>query len=103
MPALIPLQRLEFPGDRYVSILMRVEILPGEFVARHTHPGLELTYVLDGEITIMVDGRPDRLLHAGDSFQVPAGVPHSMQTGISTAHAVATYVLEKDKPPLSWL
>jgi len=43
----------------------------------HLHPEAhELTYVLDGEIEIEVDGKRDRVRGGGMSF-VPKGVPHA--------------------------
>jgi len=102
MPTLTTLHRAEFPGDRYVTVLVRIEVAPGELAARHTHPGLEVTYVLECEATVMVQGRPDQALKPGDWFQVPAGVPHSVQNGDKVGRALATYVVEKDKPLVAW-
>ncbi|MDA8249716.1 MAG: cupin domain-containing protein [Rhodospirillales bacterium] len=92
------LRRTEFPGDRYVTVLVRVEIAPNTLIARHTHPGVETSYILDGEGVLMVQGQPDQTMKTGDGFQVPAGVPHSLQNGAATTRVVATYVVEKDKP-----
>lgn len=92
------LQKTEFPGDRYATILMAVEIAPGATVARHTHPGVESAYVLDGGGELKVQGQPDRTVKAKDGFQIPAGVPHSFQGGQQPTRLVITYVVEKDKP-----
>ena len=51
---------------------MMVLIESAEGAPRHTHPGLEMTYILDGEAILSVDGRPDQALKPGDSFEVPA-------------------------------
>jgi quercetin dioxygenase-like cupin family protein len=103
MPTLNVLHRAEFPGDGYVSLLVRIELLPAELVAPHTHPGLEMTYVLEGEATLSVRGQPDRTLRTGDWFEVPAGTPHSVQNSDRPARALGTYVVEKDKPLTTWL
>ena len=47
MPKLTILHRAEFPGD-YASVLVLIDVEPGEYVARHTHPGLEMTYLRRG-------------------------------------------------------
>jgi quercetin dioxygenase-like cupin family protein len=98
MPKLNILHRAEFPGDRYASVLVLIDVDPGEYVPRHTHPGLEMTYLLEGEATLTVDGRPDQPMKAGDWFQVPEGVPHSVQNGDKPTRALGHYVVEKDKP-----
>jgi hypothetical protein len=55
------LQKMDFP-DSYVTITASVEINPGAAVARHTHPGIETVYVLDGEFELAVKGDPARKL-----------------------------------------
>lgn len=92
------LKRTEFPGDGYVTLLAKVEIPPGALVARHTHPGVETGYILDGEGTLMVQGQPDQPVKTGDGFQIPVRTPHSVQNGDKTTRVLITYVVEKDKP-----
>jgi quercetin dioxygenase-like cupin family protein len=92
------LQKTEFPGDKYATILVAVEIEPGFTVARHTHPGVESAYVMDGELALFVKGQPDRKVKAGEGFQIPPEVPHGGKTGDKPAKLVVTYVVEKDKP-----
>jgi quercetin dioxygenase-like cupin family protein len=94
-----PLQKAEFPGDQWVTQTMLVEIAAGGMAPRHTHPGIEVTYVMEGEGDLLVDGQPDRHLKAGDSFQVPAGVVHAARnTGSVPEKLLVTYVVEKGKP-----
>jgi quercetin dioxygenase-like cupin family protein len=92
------LKRTEFPGDRYVTILAKAEIAPGVLVARHTHPGVETAYILEGGGMLMVQGQPDQAVKPGDGFQIPALAPHSVQNGGQTTRILLTYVVEKDKP-----
>lgn len=92
------LRRIEFPGDRYVTILARAEIGPGGIVARHTHPGVETSYVLEGKGTLQVKGRDDQAVGPGDTFQIPELVPHAARNGDMRMVIVTTYVVEKDKP-----
>jgi hypothetical protein len=42
------LQRLDSPGDKMATLLMLIEIAPNALVPKHTHPGGEVGYVLDG-------------------------------------------------------
>jgi quercetin dioxygenase-like cupin family protein len=68
-------------------------------VPRHTHPGDEIGYVLEGEVTVEFDGKPAAKLKAGDTFFVPAGTVHSAKNASKAAAVViSTYVVEKGKP-----
>jgi len=93
------LQRIEFP-NQYVTLVGTAELPPGGSLARHTHPGIETGYVLEGECLMSVDGQPDRLVKTGDSYLIPAGVPHSLKNASKdkVLKGLSTWVVEKDKP-----
>ena len=59
VPTITTLHRAGFPGDRYATVMVLIENAAG--APRHTHPGLETTYILEGEYTLIVDGRADRI------------------------------------------
>lgn len=81
------------------AVITRVEIAPGLSAGRHTHPGDEISYVVEGEADILVDGQPVRKVKAGDGFVVPAGAKHDAHnTGMQTLKLVGVYVVEKGKP-----
>jgi quercetin dioxygenase-like cupin family protein len=84
--------------DGYVTIEMRVEIDPGATVARHTHPGIESGYVVEGGIELTIEGEGARKLAVGDGFQVPTRTPHGGPNGPAKTVIISTYVVEKDKP-----
>jgi quercetin dioxygenase-like cupin family protein len=93
-----PLQALDFP-DGYKTVLGIAEIAPGASSGRHTHPGIETGYILEGEVVMSVEGRPDQTLKAGDSYHIAAGVPHDVKSiGTVPAKAIATYVVDATKP-----
>ncbi|NML47335.1 cupin domain-containing protein [Ramlibacter sp. G-1-2-2] len=81
------------------AVVARVEVAPGARAGRHTHPGDEISYLLEGETTLEVDGQPPRIVKAGESFVIPAGVVHDAynHTG-APAKLVGVYVVEKGKP-----
>ncbi len=84
------------------AIEVRVDIAPGGVVAWHTHPGDEVSYVTDGELTLAVTGQSARKVVAGDGFVVPAGVVHSAKNeGSSVTKLVTVYIVEKGKPLMS--
>src|SRR5450755_3596541 len=47
-----------------------------KFIARHTHPGPEMTYLWEGEATLVVDGQPTQAMQPRVWLQVTAEVPH---------------------------
>jgi quercetin dioxygenase-like cupin family protein len=91
------LQKTEFP-DKYETVLVSIDLDAGATIPRHTHPGVESAYVLEGELELSVKGQPTRKLKAGDGFQIPPEVPHSGRNGDKPLKVVATYVVEKGKP-----
>jgi quercetin dioxygenase-like cupin family protein len=92
------LQTIDGPAAGYQTVIVQVEIDANFVVPRHTHPGIESSYVLEGTTVLKIDGQPDRDLKAGDAFQVPAGQPHSAIAGKTTTRLLANYVVEKGKP-----
>jgi quercetin dioxygenase-like cupin family protein len=93
------LSQMDGPMPGYVTINMEVEIDPGVSVARHTHPGIESTYVLEGGFEFPVQGQPTRMLKAGDGFQIPPETPHAGgKPGDKRSRIAITYVVEKGKP-----
>nr|WP_315244756.1 cupin domain-containing protein [uncultured Albidiferax sp.] len=81
------------------AVVARVEVAPGAKAGRHTHPGDEISYVLEGEATLLVDGQPPRVIKAGESFVVPAGVVHDAHNdGAVPTRLVGVYVVEKGQP-----
>ena len=78
---------------------MKTTVDQGGTVLPHTHPGVEMSYLLEGQGVLKVQGQPDRTLASGDSFSIPAVTVHSLtNTGPGALTIVTTYVLEKDKP-----
>lgn len=92
------LQKNEYPGDKHATILVVAEIAPDFLVARHTHPGVELAFCIEGGGTLSVKGQPDRVVKPGEGFQVPPETPHSLKNGAQKSRIAITYVVEKDKP-----
>jgi quercetin dioxygenase-like cupin family protein len=92
------LQRTDGPMEGYETIVVAVELAPGAMVARHTHPGVESSYVIEGDTELSMDGQAPRRLGPGEAFQVPAALPHSAKNFDKTTRLAATYVVEKGKP-----
>jgi quercetin dioxygenase-like cupin family protein len=93
-----PLQKFDVPGTGYETVIGIAQIVPNVNIGRHTHPGLESGYVLEGDMVLLVQGQPDKPLHMGDSYQIPTGAVHDARSGPQGAKVIATYVVEKGKP-----
>ncbi len=98
----IDLQRhdLSVPGREVVQAI--VELDPGVTSSRHSHPGEEIVYVLEGApLEYEVEGKPPVTLEPGDVLFIPAGQIHSAKNvGSRKGAELATYVVEKGKPLL---
>jgi quercetin dioxygenase-like cupin family protein len=77
----------------------RVDISPDAPAFKHTHPGEEIIYVLEGSLEYQLEGKPPTRLNAGEVFFVPAEPMHAVKNvGTTKAAELATYVVEKGKP-----
>ena len=93
------LSKTDGPAPGYETLLVEATIEPGVVVGRHTHPGIESTYVLEGGFELPVQGQATRMLKAGDSFQIPPETPHAGgKPGTAKTKVLITYVVQKGKP-----
>ena len=90
---------LSIPGREVVQV--RVDIAPGVMFPRHSHPGEEVVYMIEGSLEYRLDGRPPITLSAGDVLFIPAGAIHAVKNlGTGNGAELATYIVEKGKPLL---
>ncbi len=81
------------------AVVAQVELAPGASAGRHTHPGDEISYFLDGEGELLIDGEAPRRLKAGEAFIIRAGTVHDARNpGSGPAKLVGVYVVEKGQP-----
>jgi quercetin dioxygenase-like cupin family protein len=90
-------------GDISVSgreaVVARIELAAGARAGRHTHPGDEISYIMDGQVEMFVDGQPPRIVQAGESFVIPAGVVHDAHNSSNASvRLIGVYIVEKGKP-----
>jgi quercetin dioxygenase-like cupin family protein len=93
-----PLQKFDVPGTNYETVIGMAEIVPNVNIGRHTHPGPESGFMLEGDFVLLVDGQPPLPVKAGESYKIPPGAIHDAKTGAAGAKVLATYVVEKGKP-----
>jgi quercetin dioxygenase-like cupin family protein len=81
------------------AVVARVEVAPGAAAGWHTHPGDEISYVMEGEAMLLIAGLVPRKVAAGEAFVIPAGVVHNaMNHGTVPTKLVGVYVVEKGQP-----
>jgi quercetin dioxygenase-like cupin family protein len=85
------------PGREVIQAVADFE--PRATPGRHTHPGEEIGYVLEGTFLVEQDGKAPVTLKAGGTFLIPAGTVHNAtNTGAGGGKILATYIVEKGKP-----
>jgi quercetin dioxygenase-like cupin family protein len=95
------LQRHDLSAPGREAIQVRVDLAPGVAFGKHTHPGEEIIYVLEGTLEYQIEDKPSVTLKAGDVLFIPAGTVHSARNpGSVTGSELATYIVEKGKPLL---
>src|SRR4030095_12487911 len=67
------LQRHDLSVQGREVIQTRVDIPPGVLAPRHSHPGEEIIYVIEGEFEYQVEGRAPLIVKTGEVLFVPAG------------------------------
>jgi quercetin dioxygenase-like cupin family protein len=93
------LSQTDGPVPGYVTLLVEATIEPGVTVGRHTHPGIESAYVMEGGFELPIQGQQTLTIKAGDAFQIPAETPHAGgKPGAAKTRVLITYVVEKGKP-----
>ena len=96
------LQRHDLSASGREAIQVRVDLAPGVAFGKHTHPGEEVIYVLEGQLEYQIENKPPVTLKAGDVLFIPAGTVHSARNpGDVKGSELATYIVEKGKPLLS--
>ena len=80
----VRLQRVTFPADT---------ALP-----KHWHPGEEFAYVIDGSITLMLDGAEPLEMTSGEAVKIPAHSLHSARAGAAGVELVIFRVHEAGQP-----
>jgi quercetin dioxygenase-like cupin family protein len=92
------LERTELVGAKGMeAILVLREVPAGGESGKHTQSGNEIVYVVDGSVTLEVQGKPAKTLQPGEAFQTVAGEVHNVKNASTSAgaKALAFYVAKK--------
>ncbi|MBN2764149.1 MAG: cupin domain-containing protein [Bacteroidales bacterium] len=60
----------------------------------HVHEAEQTTYILEGELTVFIEGEAPIRLKAGDMYCVASNIPHTIQS-----HSEIIRVVESFSPP----
>ena len=93
------LQRHDLSAAGREVVQVRVDFDPGYVSPKHTHPGEEIIYVLEGTLEYRIGRQPPATVKPGDVLFVPAGTIHWVtNVGTGNGAELATYIVEKGKP-----
>lgn len=85
------------PGHEGITVL--AELAVGGAAPRHTHPGEEFVYVLEGTATFDMAGQLPLAIKPGDAFVIPPHTPHvATNTGTVPVKLLSTYIIPKGQP-----
>jgi quercetin dioxygenase-like cupin family protein len=88
-------------GAHIKTTLVEVNYGPGEASPPHTHPCAVVGYVVEGSLRMRVEGQPEKLYSAGESFyEAPNGV-HAVSANASAtqpAKLIAYFVCDHEAP-----
>ncbi len=93
------LQKHDLHARGEEGVMALVDLPVGSREGRHTHPAEAFVYVLEGTLTLDMDGQASASYKAGESFFVPRGKIHEgRNAGDTPVKAVAVFVTDKGKP-----
>lgn len=61
------------------AVIATVEIPNGQATGRHTHPGDEISYVLEGQAELTIDGGEAHVYKQGEAYVITQGKVHSVR------------------------
>ena len=104
-PKLTQILRKDLEGQGDVvqeTVVSIVEFPPGAAAPWHMHPGAqELLHVIEGDLTVEIEGKGSTLLKAGEAGIIPAELVHLARNESASANGRALVVhsrAAKDKP-----
>ena len=63
-------------GER--SMLARIILRKGSIVPQHSHDNEQITYVLDGVLKFIIEGK-ELIVRSGEILAIPSNLPHSAE------------------------
>jgi quercetin dioxygenase-like cupin family protein len=92
---------LPAPYQSQSATVVELNFAPGERSMAHRHPGFVIGYVVEGTFRFQMEGQPQRILRAGDTFYEPPGATHLIAESASAhraARVIAIVIADTNKP-----
>jgi quercetin dioxygenase-like cupin family protein len=99
------LKRTDLSGAPGMEVISAInEFKPGDELPRHSHPGIETGYVLQGAM-VQAPGKEPVMLQAGALIMNLRDVPHGgfKVVGDTSLKAYTVYIVDKGKPLYEWV
>ena len=82
------------PGKE--AVIAKVTMAPGGTSGRHTHPGEEISTLIEGQMDIYIDGQPVAHYKTGDAFVIPNHAIHEARNPGTVPVVLSTvYLIDK--------
>ncbi len=80
--------------------LYTIDLGPSGATPRHMHPGDEIAQVIEGSVTLEMEGEPARTFQAGQTFHPRPMTPHIARNASASAPArlIVSSITEAGKP-----
>lgn len=92
------LSKIDGPVEGFETVIVVIDVPAGLVIGRHSHPGVETTYVLEGSGELTIDGEASRVVARGEAFQISSGRIHTVKIGDKDAKVCSVLAVEKGKP-----
>ncbi|MFD3515615.1 cupin domain-containing protein [Streptomyces sp. NPDC058657] len=93
------LQENPSPAKGWKTVQTLVEIPRHRQSGRHSHPGVEVGYIVRGDVLMEFDDGSTLRLRTGDPFFIPSDTVHNARNvGKVTTRMLSTYVVDETKP-----
>ncbi|MFC9287908.1 cupin domain-containing protein [Streptomyces sp. NPDC057052] len=93
------LQENPSPAEGWKTVQTLVEIPRRKESGRHSHPGVEVGYIVRGDVSMEFDDGTTLRLRTGDPFFIPSDTIHNARNiGTVTTMMLSTYVVDETKP-----
>ncbi len=86
----------DIPGKEV--IISMVELPPGAKSPKHTHPGEEYAFVIEGEAIQMIGQNAEETVRPGKVAPIPYGQPHYVRTDKGPLRAIVFRIHDAGKP-----
>ena len=85
-------------SDGLEVIVSHVSLPPNVTLPKHWHPGEEIAYMLQGSVTLLLDGESEKEITAGEVGIVPLEAVHTARSGNEGATIIVFRVHQEGQP-----